>query len=89
MIEGGLACTNEATDIDHIIAGDDHSLSNLAPICSGHHKRKTHSESFAAYMKKKRQTNFRVRREFFPEEPLPGSSPKEPFKHPWQRREHG
>lgn len=44
----GRRCTSRATDVDHIIPGDDHSLSNLQGLCSWHHKEKTSRESQAA-----------------------------------------
>lgn len=40
----GTRCPAFATDVDHLVAGDDHSLSNLQSLCAYHHKRKTIGE---------------------------------------------
>lgn len=37
-------CGWPATDVDHIVPGDDHSLGNLRSLCAGHHRRKSSSE---------------------------------------------
>lgn len=44
----GFRCIETATDVDHIIAGDDHSESNLRSLCSMHHRRKSASEGGSA-----------------------------------------
>ena len=41
-------CGQTATDVDHLVAGDDHSLGNLAAICSNCHKQKTSNEGHTA-----------------------------------------
>jgi len=40
-------CHLPGTDCDHIIANDDHTLSNLQWLCHDHHRLKTNSESAA------------------------------------------
>ncbi len=44
----GLRCAATATDVDHIIPGDDHAMTNLQALCVWHHARKTAAESAAA-----------------------------------------
>lgn len=34
-------CQEDATDVDHIRRGDDHSLTNLQGLCASHHATKT------------------------------------------------
>lgn len=46
-------CGRVATDVDHIEAGDDHSLSNLRALCRGHHAQKSSSEGGTASAKKR------------------------------------
>jgi len=67
---------NTATDADHIIPGDDHSLSNLQGLCRQHHLIKTGREVQAAQAKIRK-----LRR--LPEEPQPGiiDGPPQPPKH--------
>src|SRR5690606_39444957 len=36
-IDTGERCTEVATDVDHILAGDNHSLNNLQALCRYHH----------------------------------------------------
>lgn len=40
----GQLCGREATDVDHITPGDDHSMANLQALCSWCHARKSASE---------------------------------------------
>lgn len=40
----GRLCGREATDVDHIEPGDDHSLSNLQALCHWCHARKSSAE---------------------------------------------
>ncbi|TRX43739.1 HNH endonuclease [Corynebacterium guaraldiae] len=44
----GPGCKGRATEVDHILRGDDHSLNNLQALCSVCHRRKTLSEAQAA-----------------------------------------
>ncbi|PKA37888.1 HNH endonuclease [Streptomyces sp. SM8] len=46
MTDGSL-CGAEGTDVDHIVAGDDHSDGNLQLFCSWHHARKSSQEGNA------------------------------------------
>lgn len=62
----GKRCTEPATDVDHIIPGDDHRDDNLTALCTWHHLRKTAAEANRA---RKRYTNRR------PREPHPGITP--------------
>lgn len=40
----GLRCKNAGRDVDHIIPGDDHDLSNLRLLCIWHHGKKSSRE---------------------------------------------
>lgn len=40
------SCPNPGRDVDHVVAGDDHSLSNLQLLCTWHHRRKSSSEGY-------------------------------------------
>lgn len=48
-------CTNPGVDVDHIVPGDDHSLSNLRLLCRWHHKAKSSAEGNAAKRRKPRR----------------------------------
>lgn len=43
-----VGCSDAATDCDHILRGDDHSLSNLRALCQLHHAQKSSAEGNAA-----------------------------------------
>lgn len=43
----GSHCTGRATEVDHIVAGDNHDLSNLQALCHNCHVIKTQAESRA------------------------------------------
>ena len=62
-LDHGQPCGRPATDIDHIIPGDDHRLANLRSLCRTHHQAKSSAEGHAA-----RYRNPRRR----PAEPHPG-----------------
>jgi 5-methylcytosine-specific restriction endonuclease McrA len=47
-VDTGELCGAHASDCDHIIPGDDHSLTNLQALCSYHHRSKSSSEGRAA-----------------------------------------
>lgn len=38
-------CKGSATEVDHAVRGDDHSLGNLRAVCSECHKKKTSAEA--------------------------------------------
>ncbi|MDN4476616.1 HNH endonuclease signature motif containing protein [Demequina sp. SYSU T00192] len=44
----GALCRDHANQVDHIIRGDNHDLSNLRALCVWHHARKTSAEGNAA-----------------------------------------
>jgi 5-methylcytosine-specific restriction enzyme A len=44
----GSRCRDKATDVDHLVPGDDHSLGNLRGICAWHHARKSSREGVEA-----------------------------------------
>lgn len=46
--KNGKRCWDKATDVDHIIAGDDHSLAGLQGLCAWHHAKKSSAEGNAA-----------------------------------------
>lgn len=50
----GRICGARATDVDHIIPGDDHDDSNLRSLCSWHHDRKSSSEGGRAASRARR-----------------------------------
>ncbi|WP_280350367.1 HNH endonuclease [Nocardia abscessus] len=60
-----IGCRLEATDVDHIIPGNDHSLGNLRAACAPCHARKSSAEGHA------RKRELRSRR-FRPPERHPG-----------------
>jgi 5-methylcytosine-specific restriction enzyme A len=64
-VENGQRCFNAATDVDHIIRGDLHDLSNLQGLCNPHHLIKTSREAHA--VREKRRKLLRL-----PEEKQPG-----------------
>jgi 5-methylcytosine-specific restriction protein A len=39
-----IGCDAVASEVDHLRPGDDHSLGNLAAICTHHHRRKSSAE---------------------------------------------
>lgn len=47
-LSDGRLCGHVATDVDHIIPGDDHSLTNLQALCTWHHARKSATEGGTA-----------------------------------------
>jgi 5-methylcytosine-specific restriction endonuclease McrA len=47
-------CVGTASEVDHIVAGDDHSRSNLTSVCWKCHAKKSSMEGVAARRKKQR-----------------------------------
>ncbi len=48
LMRNGSRCRDRATEVDHIVPGDDHRLDNLRAICAWHHARKSSAEGNAA-----------------------------------------
>ena len=59
----GTRCPNAATQVDHILAGDDHRLENLQAICDQCHSTKSGREGAAASNRKKAQVAKKFKRE--------------------------
>jgi hypothetical protein len=47
-VDDGVRCISPATQVDHIVAGDDHRPANLRSLCAWHHARKSSVEGNAA-----------------------------------------
>lgn len=47
-LDGGVRCTQRATDVDHIGDKNDHSDANLRAICRWHHGKRTAQQGNAA-----------------------------------------
>lgn len=62
FLSDGRQCNAPAVDVDHIKAGDDHSLTNLRCICDYHHKKKSAAEGGRAYQAKIRKSKSKFRR---------------------------
>jgi 5-methylcytosine-specific restriction endonuclease McrA len=75
-VEDGVRCFNKATDVDHIIPGDDHREANLQGLCGPHHLTKTARETNAARAEIKKLARL-------PEEAQPGiiDGPPRPTQH--------
>lgn len=43
-LPSGKRCPRPGTEVDHRVAGDDHSLRNLQLLCGDHHAKKTAQE---------------------------------------------
>lgn len=84
QMNNGSYCGAYANQVDHIVPGDDHSITNLQPLCEDHHKIKSSSEGWEAFRKARAMTAKRVNNQFGWQEDHPGKNPKQPFKHPWQ-----
>ena len=75
---GYPGCSIKATDVDHIVPGDDHSLPNLRAACSNCHAKKSSREGNTA------QARIRALRRR-PPEPHPGDVPR---VRPTDRNDH-
>ena len=53
-------CPRDGAQCDHIVAGDNHDLSNLQWLCEYHHERKTVAEAAEA-RRAERQSRYRPR----------------------------
>ena len=58
---GLTVCGKPATDVDHIVRGDDHSMGNLRALCREHHARKSSFEGAEAYWSKVRESRGKFR----------------------------
>lgn len=67
-LEDGNLCLDEAREVDHIKAGDDHREINLRAICTWHHRIKSSSEGGAALQARRRE----IKRRFVRTESHPG-----------------
>lgn len=74
--DSGARCWAPATDVDHVEAGDDHSLDNLQGLCGTHHLEKTGREARAKQLRFKSLARL-------PEEKQPGviDGPPTPTQH--------
>lgn len=52
-LPSGKRCPRPGTDVDHRVAGDDHSPGNLQLLCEHHHAKKTAGEGRRAKAAKK------------------------------------
>lgn len=68
QMDDGTICLDDANEVDHIKAGDNHSDANLQAICRWHHKRKSSHEGGVAAQAKAR----RIRSSFKRVEDHPG-----------------
>lgn len=62
VLPDGTLCLDSATEVDHIIAGDNHALTNLQSLCYMHHSRKSSSEGGAARAANRRRISQSFRR---------------------------
>jgi 5-methylcytosine-specific restriction protein A len=58
----GNRCPEPATDVDHIIAGDNHDESNLRSLCRYHHLKKSGREGGSALAAVKRKNSQKFKR---------------------------
>jgi 5-methylcytosine-specific restriction protein A len=58
----GKPCREYATEVDHIMAGDDHSDRNLQALCEYHHGQKSGREGAEAKARERRKHDRRLRR---------------------------
>ena len=70
--DNGIRCSARATDVDHIIAGDDHSEHNLRSLCSDHHRAKSAREGYDAMRRMVRARRAAADKKFRRTEEHPG-----------------
>ncbi|MFF7254805.1 HNH endonuclease [Streptomyces microflavus] len=58
----GERCEELATDVDHIVPGDDHRETNLRALCGFHHRAKSSREGAYALAAQRRRIDRRFRR---------------------------
>lgn len=80
----GRRCTYDATEVDHIVRGDDHSLGNLQSACRNCHREKTSKEAGEA---SGRANTARAQARFRPKERHPSEFIT--VRDPQVSREHG
>jgi 5-methylcytosine-specific restriction enzyme A len=58
--ENGIRCNATANQVDHIVAGDNHSAGNLQALCEEHHAVKSSSEGGFARAEARREVARRL-----------------------------
>ncbi|KOG26808.1 HNH endonuclease [Streptomyces viridochromogenes] len=58
----GERCEELATDVDHIVPGDDHRETNLRALCGFHHQAKSSREGALALAAQRRRIGKRFKR---------------------------
>lgn len=58
----GRLCLMPANQVDHVVPGDDHRLSNLQCLCEDHHSTKSGQEGAAAMWRQRRKIDQKFRR---------------------------
>lgn len=58
----GERCAEPASDVDHVLRGDDHRDVNLTSLCGWHHRQKSSREGAAAKAANWRRQNAKFRR---------------------------
>ncbi|MEU7030061.1 HNH endonuclease [Streptomyces sp. NPDC046275] len=58
----GERCEELATDVDHIVPGDDHQETNLRALCGFHHQAKSSREGALALAARRRRISKRFKR---------------------------
>lgn len=60
--DDGERCPDIASDVDHIVPGDDHREANLRSLCEWHHLKKSGREGGNALAAKRRQNASKFKR---------------------------
>lgn len=58
----GKRCTDVATEVDHIVAGDNHRPENLRALCRRHHSKKSALEGAVAAKAARERKHNKLRR---------------------------